>query len=183
MSNSVMVWAGLLCGVFVFFVALPIALSSPYPTLSRKTWAAPQSPVAKSSAGGFQLSSASSVPATLKARMAPSRPSQPLVPFKKTASLIIYRRDGNSRTMVDTPTAPAAMPPVSGKAIPMDEVNAEPAVEQAKPNPSAKSDAGHMDEVDAYLWDVYERTRVKKDNSGDFTWKDPAAAKHMGKTL
>jgi hypothetical protein len=37
-----------------------------------------------------------------------------------------------------------------------------------------------MHEVDLYLWEVYQRAPTKKDHSGDFTWKDPAAAKHMG---
>jgi hypothetical protein len=36
-----------------------------------------------------------------------------------------------------------------------------------------------MDEVDDYLWEVYQRVPVKKDGTGDFTWKDPAAAKRM----
>ena len=40
-----------------------------------------------------------------------------------------------------------------------------------------------MAEVDRYLWEVYQRTPNKVDSSGDFTWKDPAAAKHMGKSL
>jgi hypothetical protein len=37
-----------------------------------------------------------------------------------------------------------------------------------------------MDQVDDYLWEVYQRVPIKKDGTGDFTWKDPAAAKHMG---
>jgi hypothetical protein len=40
-----------------------------------------------------------------------------------------------------------------------------------------------MAEVDRYLWEVYQRKAIKSDSSGDFTWKDPAAAKHMGKSL
>ena len=40
-----------------------------------------------------------------------------------------------------------------------------------------------MDEVDAYLWEVYERMPIKKDGTGDFTWKDQAAAKRMGLSL
>ena len=36
-----------------------------------------------------------------------------------------------------------------------------------------------MDQVDGYLWEVYRRIPTKKDGTGDFTWKDPAAAKHM----
>jgi hypothetical protein len=37
-----------------------------------------------------------------------------------------------------------------------------------------------MQDVDLYLWEVYQRAPTKKDHSGDFTWKDPAAAKQMG---
>jgi hypothetical protein len=40
--------------------------------------------------------------------------------------------------------------------------------------------APNMDEVDKYLWEVYQRQPIKRDHSGDFTWKDPAAAKRMG---
>ena len=40
-----------------------------------------------------------------------------------------------------------------------------------------------MDEVDDYLWEVYQRVPLKKDGTGDFTWKDPAAAKHMGLSM
>jgi hypothetical protein len=40
-----------------------------------------------------------------------------------------------------------------------------------------------MEEVDHYLWEVYQRSPIKKDNAGDFTWKDPAAAKRVNMTL
>jgi hypothetical protein len=40
-----------------------------------------------------------------------------------------------------------------------------------------------MDQIDDYLWDVYQRIPLKKDGTGDFTWKDPAAAEHMGLSL
>lgn len=33
--------------------------------------------------------------------------------------------------------------------------------------------------ADEYLCEVYKRTPVKKDGAGDFTWKDPAAAKRL----
>jgi hypothetical protein len=42
-----------------------------------------------------------------------------------------------------------------------------------------KRPGSNMDRVDDYLWEVYQRVPVKKDGTGDFTWKDPAAAKHM----
>jgi len=37
-----------------------------------------------------------------------------------------------------------------------------------------------MAEVDNYLWEVYRRAPTKRDSTGDFTWKDPAAAKRFG---
>ena len=43
--------------------------------------------------------------------------------------------------------------------------------------------AGTLEEVDQYLWEVYLRKPVKSDSSGDFTWKDPAAAKHANLPL
>ncbi len=40
-----------------------------------------------------------------------------------------------------------------------------------------------LDEVDDYLWEVYQRAPIKRDSTGDFTWKDPAAAQRMGVPL
>jgi hypothetical protein len=40
-----------------------------------------------------------------------------------------------------------------------------------------------LDDVDDYLWEVYQRQPVKRDSTGDFTWKDPAAATRMGLSL
>jgi hypothetical protein len=55
-------------------------------------------------------------------------------------------------------------------------------IELGKPAaaPPAKIGKPEFDEVEDYLWEVYQRTPVKKDGAGDFTWKDPAAAKRMG---
>jgi hypothetical protein len=53
----------------------------------------------------------------------------------------------------------------------------------ARPNFPRKRPATVMDEVDDYLWEVYQRAPVKRDSSGDFSWKDPAAAKRMGMAL
>src|SRR5205823_2619741 len=46
-----------------------------------------------------------------------------------------------------------------------------------------KRNGGFMDEVDDYLWEVYRRLPIKKDSSGDFSWKDPAAAQRLGMSL
>jgi hypothetical protein len=40
-----------------------------------------------------------------------------------------------------------------------------------------------LDEVNQYLWSVYERTTIKRDGSGDFTWKDVAAAARLGMSM
>jgi hypothetical protein len=49
--------------------------------------------------------------------------------------------------------------------------------------PAKRSNAGTVDEVNDYLWEVYQRAPVKKDGAGDFTWKDPIAAKRMGMSM
>jgi hypothetical protein len=49
--------------------------------------------------------------------------------------------------------------------------------------PPRKRTGSIMDDVDDYLWEAYQRVPIKKDGTGDFTWKDPAAAKRMGLAL
>ena len=53
----------------------------------------------------------------------------------------------------------------------------------AQPPAREWKDAANLEEVDRYLWEVYQRAPTKRDGSGDFTWKDPAAASHMGMSL
>jgi len=57
----------------------------------------------------------------------------------------------------------------------------EKAVEVAPPK--RPSGANISDPVDRYLWEVYQRKPIKSDSTGDFTWKDPAAAKRVGMSL
>ena len=45
---------------------------------------------------------------------------------------------------------------------------------------SAPTPEPTLEEVNQYLWAVYERTTIKRDGSGDFTWKDVAAAARLG---
>jgi hypothetical protein len=47
-------------------------------------------------------------------------------------------------------------------------------------NPAAST---RPDPVKDYLWEVYQRSTVKKDGSGEFTWKDIDAAKHAGLSM
>jgi hypothetical protein len=55
------------------------------------------------------------------------------------------------------------------------------ALSQGRPGEAAAST--RPDPVKDYLWEVYQRSTVKKDGSGDFTWKDIEAAKHAGLSM
>jgi len=161
-----------LAGAFFTLVALPLASSSPYPTPSRQDWSHPQSQVTAASA--FALASVSSVPVLSEGE------SVPLVTTVKTLS--IKRPIGDADRAIVTAGVTAS---IGGR-------SAEPAREPKASVPSAPDDDGdagdtsarpNTREIDEYLWEVYQRQPMKKDRGGDFSWKDPAAAKRMGKTL
>jgi len=56
-------------------------------------------------------------------------------------------------------------------------------VDIEKPKITGKDVDVLKDEVSRYLWEVYQRSPTKKDGSGDFTWKDPAAAERVSMSL
>ena len=56
-------------------------------------------------------------------------------------------------------------------------------VDIEKPKITGKDIDVLKDDVSRYLWEVYQRSPTKKDGSGDFTWKDPAAAERVGMSL
>jgi hypothetical protein len=201
-----------LAGAFFTFVALPLASSSPYPTPSRQEWTgaqtaaqsvritpapAPETPVqmALASASSFTLASASSAPAAAD-RIAPDAVSVPLVNTVRTLSI---RRPIGDAAEIETPAepriktaslggAPVGEPPYEQQrpaAAPdlPDEVVATAPAEHPTAEPSRPRGNGIMNEVDDYLWEVYQRQPEKRDRGGDFTWKDPAAAKRVGKSL
>ncbi len=51
------------------------------------------------------------------------------------------------------------------------------------PPDAAPTHEPEMDDVNRYLWGVYQRAAVKRDGSGDFTWKDVASAARVGMSL
>lgn len=55
------------------------------------------------------------------------------------------------------------------------------APQRAVPAPAAPPSP--QDAVDRYLWQVYQRRPVKSDSTGNFTWKDQAAARRLGMSL
>jgi hypothetical protein len=53
----------------------------------------------------------------------------------------------------------------------------------AAPSGAPAAASTRPDPVKDYLWEVYQRSTVKKDGSGEFTWKDIDAAKHAGLSM
>src|SRR5262249_27707020 len=72
---------------------------------------------------------------------------------------------------------PSATGPVPNAAEPAPNV-AEPAAPAARPHAEPRPVAGArpLEEINEYLWSVYQRSGTKRDSTGDFTWKDEAAA-------
>ena len=179
-SSCAVILAAAVGGVLVFVVALPLALSSPFPTPKQSEWVV-QNPASEG---------VSSFPAS---PMAPS----PMEPLRAEPSMMLASLgDSNAgeepipfteRWKLTVPeAAPVAKPePIETPAI---EVPAEatrmapPGPAVATPSPRAPG-SGATDPVAQYLWEVYQRKPVKVDSTGDFTWKDPAAAKRRGISL
>jgi hypothetical protein len=61
---------------------------------------------------------------------------------------------------------------------------AETAPNATQPTPKAAQATApstrRANEIDEYLWSVYQRSGTKRDSTGDFTWKDEAAAARLG---
>jgi hypothetical protein len=49
-----------------------------------------------------------------------------------------------------------------------------------QPQESNDSEPRPLNEIDQYLWHVYQRSARKRDSTGDFTWKDETAAARLG---
>jgi hypothetical protein len=73
--------------------------------------------------------------------------------------------------------APAEAAPVEAPAA-----AAPPAVNAPADAPATPrvAKASPLNEINEYLWSVYQRSTTKRDSSGDFTWKDEAAAARLG---
>jgi hypothetical protein len=81
-----------------------------------------------------------------------------------------------SQESVPEATPPSAGPPQSGSP----EGNGAASPSSPAPSDPAPSDPAPVDGVKAYLWSVYQRSPIKVDGHGDFTWKDASAAGHVG---
>ncbi len=118
-------------------------------------------------------------------------------------TLLVMLTGHDGRTMMSKSTAQRALmavPSVVGDTQPMIAAwattahNEQIQAQEQSPTPnttrsddaasdSAPTSEPEMDIVNQYLWNVYERSPIKRDGSGDFTWKDVAAAARLGMSL
>ncbi len=205
MSGVVLVGATLAC-VAVVAVTLPFAMSSSFPTPHQGDWvienailparvaqaAAPVAPIAETTLVKNVVPTRSLTvavvqrppqPAAVRTRPADRRlaftarwkrtgiPASDIADNTPTGTVRLALADEGTPIIV-TPPKPAPL------AVPAEAARIKPPEKKAEA-PAPKRDVNPMDAVDEYLWQVYERAPVKKDNTGDFTWKDIAAAKRM----
>jgi len=201
--------AGLLSGVLALAFTLPLALSSPFPSAHQGDWViraavrpssagpalpAPRTPLAATSAPqapdaqtivAKRSLAAPPVPAPVKTRPADERAVfATRWPFATAAARTADADPaptGSVRLALADESTPAAAAPRSLVRVPAEATQIKPAARRTEA--PEKRAVNPMDEVDRYLWQVYEREPVKKDSSGDFSWKDPAAAKRLHMSL
>ena len=214
MTRVVMMTSAALSGVIALGVALPLAVSSPYPVAGQGDWiiqatiaqptAAPDAPatgqvaqtpdtsIEKTDAPTRSLAALAPAPkpAPVKTRPALAR-AEFATRWKATGIPVSDQADeqptGSVRFALaaeSTPLVEAPKPRAAPVDVPAEAARIKPPerkVEAAAPKP--KPPVNPMDAIDEYLWQVYMRAPVKKDGTGDFTWKDLAAAKRMHVTL
>jgi hypothetical protein len=203
-SSCVIVLAGVTGGVLVLVSALPLVLSSPFPTPKHGEWVIypppyPRpdptlpSPASEGRLGRGRddntLSSfALPMPPPLIERL---RPAPPIITAAASRRITFAER-----WMLDVPEAAAVAAPVANEAraveAPAQAVRSAPSAtagEASRPAlsrlPGTKGGGpnGSADPVDEYLWAVYQRKPIKSDSTGNFTWKDAAAANRLGMSL
>ncbi len=175
-------------GVVVLVVALPLAFSSPFPTPRQGgDWVIDSPPLAARLA-------------TLPVEAVPAEPqtdgrlvmaalgdsADPPLTFAERWNLRVPQAAMAVPADPDEPEEePADAPNVEApdaKSPPPDAAPAHP-VSPAPPAKATAKRAPPADPVEQYLWEVYQRKPVKSDSTGDFTWKDQAAAKRLGMSL
>src|SRR5437763_2643128 len=143
-SHAAIGVAGLLCGALVFVVAVPLASSSPYPAPRDGAWV-----IDRSSPGV-------AAPVTL----GPLDDEDTLAEWEAMTAWTFAALPPSgmaSRFEPDTREEPAVTASITQQAV-------RPA--PATPAALAKRSRDGSEEVDAYLWEVYQRAPVKRDSSG-----------------
>jgi hypothetical protein len=155
----------------VLIVAMPLVLPKPFVLVL-----APKPALALNESAWIAHAAPMHVPPSMPVPTLVERPAvvDPEAPPIATLVSLPPRETASRVLPLETKElAPAA-------SIPEADVAAAVVVEIA---PKEKRVAGTMDEVDEYLWEVYQRSPIKRDSAGDFTWKDPAAAQRFGVSM
>jgi hypothetical protein len=214
MTRVVMMTSAALAGVVALGVALPLAVSSPYPTAGQGDWIiqatlAQPTTALQAAPATIQLAQAPAAETSIEKSVAPTRslapPPKP-APVKTRPALareeFVARWKATGIPVTDqaadeqptgtvrfalaaesTPIVEPARPRPAQVDVPAEAARIKPPERRIEAAAKPKPPVNPMDAVDDYLWQVYMRAPVKKDSSGDFTWKDPAAAKRMHLTL
>jgi hypothetical protein len=210
LSGVVLVTGALMAVGVMFLVALPLAMSSPFPTSHQGDWviekALAQPTVAQNKAPAPPLDETTIVKTTIPTRsltvatMSPPPHPAPVRTRRSVDHLAFaarWKRTGLPASdhaddaptgairlaLADEHTPIVAAPKPASLEVPAEATRIKPVEKKVEAPPAKKRDVNPMDAVDDYLWEVYERAPVKKDNTGDFTWKDVAAAKRMHLSL
>jgi hypothetical protein len=206
-SSCAVLLAGAMGGVLVFAAALRLALSSSFPTPRQREWViypppyavpAPTlpSPANRGGLGEDDVLSSRALP-TLPAPIERLRPAtmttadaHPATQFEPITFADRWMLDfpqaarvaapvGNEARSVEASAQAARLAP-SGKT---GEEASHPSLARLARRNDGRSNGGVLDPVDEYLWEVYQRKPIKSDSTGNFTWKDSAAAKRLGMSL
>jgi hypothetical protein len=97
-------------------------------------------------------------------------PSQAQAPAEAPSRAPVAAAPATPDPVTSAPVSVASAPTVAAPAhAPDRDVTAQPRTARAQPG-----------EINQYLWSVYQRSATKRDSTGDFTWKDEAAAARLG---
>jgi hypothetical protein len=189
-SRCAVLMAVTVCGIVLFAVARTLALSNPFPTVKQHEWILDDSSIDVAA----EEPRAMPLVATMLAMASPELPAseaeaepepEPATPAKQPrmvaaaavdpphAAAMLFKARWSSDVPYWKEPSPIVVTPQVTRLAP-------PARVAAAPPPKRE---GIMEAVDRYLWEVYQRAPVKSDSSGDFTWKDPAAANRLGMSI
>jgi len=212
MTRVVMMTGAALAGIVALGVALPLAVSNPYPTAGQGDWIMPAKiapPVAAlepsaqiAQAPAPETSIEKSEPPTRSLALAPPPKPAPVRTRTVNAGAQFAARwratgipandqadeqpTGTVRFALaaeSTPIVEPLRPRPAHVDVPAEAARIKPPERKVEAAPKPKPPVDPMVAIDDYLWQVYLRAPVKKDSSGDFTWKDVAAAKRMHMSL
>jgi hypothetical protein len=178
-SSCAILLAGVVGGVLVFVVALPLAISSPFPTPKQGEWV-----IQNSSFGeGSSFRSSPMTPPAMEPLGAEPPMVMAAVGHLAVQSELLTFAERWELTVQEAAAVAVAVPnEAPAVELPAEATRLAPADAAVAP-PPRRPRVSNPDPVDRYLWEVYQRKPVKSDLTGDFTWKDPAAAKRLGMSL